>query len=397
MTHFSEARKLRYEIYVMETGRWRLAHTVDDERETLGRPYTPADHQRTEGNVLSQGRSLLASGRFEAVKVVRERLGPDGLAVVSEIFHKTNAARTGARSAGVRRLDADFPACETVADLARRPAAHLLAIVLRDFLLQLRITALELLHYPSHLAKLQAAHALFQAAINEIARNEANGAATMAERVRHLERLFDQAAQEGRAAMAERGLPTLADGNMAAAVSALAARCAGDALRGRAFFVLARRLQPMPTYLEKLAFACDNAERGDDAASAPLDEYIAGCLDIPNVLMEVLGPRENLAAALAALAELAAGRLVADTGNPALGRLNRLIAAGRLPLTAEAVWQRIVQDIDGHAPLSRKDPGREWGLTVALSEQLAAVAPAAMRAAVESGMQTRILRLRDRD
>src|SRR4051794_29001393 len=87
MAEFFNGRRLRYEIYVLAEGRWRIEHVIDDERDQRGR-FDRLDFEETEKNALGHAASLLASGKFQAVRVVRERRRPDGFATSSEIFRK---------------------------------------------------------------------------------------------------------------------------------------------------------------------------------------------------------------------------------------------------------------------------------------------------------------------
>lgn len=399
MTHFAEARKLRYEVYVLEAGRWRLDHTVDDGREALGRPFTVADFQRTEDGILGESRSLLASGRFQAVRVMRERTGPDGHTFSSEIFNEVAPPRRPGRPPVAVRAPSAFLTCRTLADLAGRPGCLGLAGVLRDFLGPQRVTALELLHSPFHLNKLATQSSLRQSALHALAQAQGDDAGpTPSERARRLERLLDKALATCREAQGERKLPKLEDGRFHAAWLAVEARVAESEIRHRAVFVLARALVGSG-WNAKLAFAFDNIDGGLPEASARiLDELVAGCLDLPEPLMDLMGPRENLGAALIAMADLAQGRTSAGQGDAALrGRLAALIAAGKLPVAADALWQRVLQELQGSAPLSRRNPAKEWPVTVDVGARVGELAPQAMAEAIEAAVRARLSRLRERE
>src|SRR6185437_6207726 len=80
----------------------------------------------------------------QSVKVVRERVRPDGSMMVSE-FLNIDGGRAGIRAIGLSPIREAGPRCETVDDLLQRPACQLIGTLLRGLLDELEASPLELL------------------------------------------------------------------------------------------------------------------------------------------------------------------------------------------------------------------------------------------------------------
>src|SRR4051812_18557983 len=119
MAEFFDGRRLRYEIYVLLEGRWRIEQVIDDGRDARGR-FDRLDFEETEKNVVGQAMSLLATNKFQAVRVMRERRREDGFATTSEIFRKEATVERDA-PLSIGRWDGPVERCATSEDLSRRP------------------------------------------------------------------------------------------------------------------------------------------------------------------------------------------------------------------------------------------------------------------------------------
>ena len=394
---FFHGRRLTYEIYVLTGGRWQLRQRMDDGREE-GREFNRFDFERLEANTLKIATSFLRVPGIQAVKVMREREGPSGMSLATEIFRRD--AAPGVDRSIARHLNEPLPPILDVADLSRRPAARAFSIIARDFLATTRTTAVECLHHMPSLRRLSANANLYRSLVHQIAGKQAEArqiAVTAAVTSMHAQ--FDEVERRARMAYAEKGYVQLARLPYGTAHAQLAGGSSGDALRFHVFVLIARRLEGTPSGLARLGWALDAIDEvGGTEAAGQVDEFVANCLDDPKLMMDLLGAQPNLAIALSEIAAVAegtfeGGRRTADE----LRRLNAACGAGFLPLTRAALWERIARSVDSTAPLNRKDSDRELGTTLDLAIRLEKIAPGETLPHLREGFARRERYLRDRD
>lgn len=224
------SRAYAYEIYVQVDGRWRL-----DKRLEGDSGMTQHANEQMEKSAIAQANALLNMGDFTAVKILRSRARSDGFATQTEIFSKTASAK--AKAMVTRPFKGVFPVCETVYDLARRPAAKGFSATFREFLDKQNSTAIELLHSPQHQRKLNDMSNFLRAGLYALAGAQTQpGLPSQAERSKKLEALFDKLLQRTRDAMAEKNLPPFENNDFARLYERLAARMQDDEMRFTYFF-----------------------------------------------------------------------------------------------------------------------------------------------------------------
>jgi hypothetical protein len=395
MAEFFHGRRLRYEIHVMIEGRWQIETVIADERDEKGR-FDRLDFEEIERNVTGQANSLLATAKYQAVKVLRERMREDGFATTAEIFRKEATPPSDA-PLSVGRWDGAVEPCTGADDLTRRPACRIMGVVLRGFLDRLMLTSLELLHHAPYIRKLNDNYSLVQASVNHIAGLQKPGSPK--ERIATLQRIVDLAEKRARDAMAERRLPVLDDDHLEKLAARIDARC-GEA--NRRFFMnvaLTRRLQGMQSYQGKLEIVLALMVRPlTEEFQSFVDEWAAGCFDSSQLVTDLLGRQQNLASALLALADLASGRFTASGEAASITNiLSPALRDGKLPMVAETLWDRLVREIRRGKPLSRNDERREWSTLMQLGEKLPASAPAPWADAIRAGLKARVQRHQEAD
>ena len=385
------SRAYAYEIYVQVDGRWRL-----DKRLEGDSGMTQHANEQMEKSAIAQANALLNMGDFTAVKILRSRARSDGFATQTEIFNKTASAK--AKAMVTRPFKGVFPVCETVYDLARRPAVKGFSASFREFLDKQNATALELLHSPQHQRKLNDMSNFMRAGLYALAGAQTQpGLPSQAERSKKLEALFDKLIQRTRDAMAEKNLPPFENNDFARLYERLAARMQDDELRFTYFFQTAKVTQTMSSYAARLdIILTDMIDRPMNGNGALLDELAAACLDSPTLIQDLLGSRPGLAEALIALADLSAGKLVMPTKpDPLLEKLNRTLGEGRLPFCADTIWERILSNLNSKALLSKNEPKKEWQMSRNLNQKLMTVVPEHHKEAVEYAGRMRIERARN--
>jgi len=296
----------------------------------------------------------------------------------------------------VNRYDGAVAPCAGPADLYGRDACRAIGVLLRGHLDKHFVTPLELLHLHPYIRKLNDSYSLIQAAVHQVATGQVKAAGSdVKSRSQALHGLIAAVEGKARDAMAEKRLPAIEDGDFKRLVDRMAARYEGDQLRFYTMVAISRHFQGSQSFLAKLEFVLDTIA-GELPADIRrlLDEIAAGCLDSSQLVMDLLGHRPNLAAALVSLAQLAQGREEAP-GSGTLARLRALIAGGMLPVAADAIWDRIMRELARGRPLSRTDDKQEWNVLMKTSDRLLAVCPDDRKAAMSEHFKGRLRRLRD--
>jgi hypothetical protein len=394
---FFESRKLRYEIHTLSEKRWQIAEIVDDGRSAHCERINRSEFEEVERGVLDKANALLAAGEFEAVRVLREREREDGFATTSEIFFREASAGKGEAPVTVSRYDGPMSPCATPEELYSRRACKVIGISLRAYLDRQLITALELVHFYPYIRKLNDCGSLVQAALHQTATAQVRtSGGDLKTRLDELQNLIAAVETNARDAMAERRLPVIAEGQLDTFAECIKARYEGAARRFFTVVAIARHFQGSQSTLAKLDFALDAlVGKAPDAMAPLLDEFAAGCLDGSQLVMDLLGHQPNLAAALLALAALARGDTAADNGGAPSTKLRSLIAAGRLPLVVDGLWDRIAREFSRGRPLSRQDDKQEWDVLIKTADELLAVSPEAHKGAIVEAVTLRKRRIRE--
>jgi hypothetical protein len=385
------SRAYSYEIYVQVDGRWRLDKRLEGQTSN-----TQHANEQLEKNAIAQANALLNMGDFQAVKVLRSRERSDGFGTQSEIFNKVATARP--KTMTTRPYKGEFPVCETIFDLAKRPSVKAFGTVFREFLDKQNATAIELLHSPQHQRKLNDMSSFMRAGIYALAGAQTQpGLPGQAERSKKLEALFDKLMTHTRNMLAEKNLPAFENNDYARLYERLSQRLKDDELRFMFFFQTTKVTQSLNSYAARLDLALnDMIERPMHGTAVLLDEIAASCMDSTTLIQDLLGSRPGLSEALIALADLSAGKLeMPAKPDPLLEKVNRLLGDNKLPLCADTIWERILSNLSSKALLSKNDPRKEWQLSRNLSHKLSSLAPESYKEAIDHAGRMRLERARN--
>lgn len=385
------SRAYSYEIYVQVDGRWRLDKRLEGQTSN-----TQHANEQLEKNAIAQANALLNMGDFQAVKVLRSRERSDGFGTQSEIFNKVATARP--KTMTTRPYKGEFPVCETIFDMAKRPSVKAFGTVFREFLDKQNATAIELLHSPQHQRKLNDMSSFMRAGIYALAGAQTQpGLPGQAERSKKLEALFDKLMTHTRNMLAEKNLPAFENNDYARLYERLSQRMKDDELRFMFFFQTTKVTQSLNSYAARLDLALnDMIERPMHGTAPLLDEIAASCLDSTTLIQDLLGSRPGLSEALIALADLSAGKLEMPTKpDPLLEKVNRLLGENKLPLCADTLWERILSNLSSKALLSKNDPRKEWQLSRNLSHKLSSLAPESYKESIDHAGRMRLERARN--
>lgn len=397
---FFRSRKLRYEIYMMVDGRWRLESVVDDDRESLGRPYGQLDFEETERLIQGRANSLIAGGKVQAVRVVRERMRRDGFSTSKEIYYREAAASRN-ETATVGVFEGEMPLCTTPEDLYHRRSCKVVSALFRSFLDKLFISPIELMHNFAYLRRLEDNHTLLRSAVHQVAAKQCRTTGEDAQtRGAELHRLVHGVMARARGLSNMRDVGLIEPGRFQAFLDKISTRFGSTDMRTHAYVGITRHMQGAGGYLAKLDITLEwMREDLSPEARAIADEFVAGLLDSPQLVMDLLGRQRNLAAALVALDELSYGQYVprVGQGNSSVLGLGAQIATGRLPLASDAIWDRILRELERGRPLALNDPTQEWATLMTLSDRLLADVPPSHAEAVSAALKVRVDRLRAAD
>ncbi len=336
-------RIIRCEVSTLVEGRWTIDCILDDEEKAV-----------------AHAEELLASDKYEAVKVERERAMFSGFATVKPIFEQQRGELPKKKEVTLSTAPEHVAWCETLEDFCADASRRAIGQLLRSYLDRTVLTPTELLHDFRHFKKLDAAGNLAGAAVHKIAALQAAERHVEAkERAKVLHGLLAQQTGRARDALASRGLPKLGDEGLAALI-AEAKRKTPNA--SEADFVirlaLTRYLDGTRSFGEKLDKLLPLVVEGLDAhALALVDGLLADVLGSASLVIELLGRQPHLGGALMTLTLVATGRHDGKVAGamPAFEQLNRLIVTQGMPACRAVLLDRLRREIAGDRPLTRGD------------------------------------------
>lgn len=395
-----KSSNIQYEVLVQKEGRWQLNGMMGQELDKLGRNPTEREIQKVEDQAIAKAKGLLATGDYQAAKVVKETVGFFGHKSTKEIFNEQSTVKKEERLIP-QPPKGPIPVCEEPGDLLQRPACRVASIVFRDFLQKHGITAIELVHCFPHFRRLDDNSTLLQGGLHLIASKQAESMGVPGrQRMAQLQDMTQKILNKARDAQADRKVPALQDFNVDQLAERVAIRYE-DAAEQRYYIMvsLSRELLGQGSHMARLDLALKCLPTSESVTNAELlDELIAGCLDMPQMIMELLGTRNSLAEAIMVMAGLSRGAFVpSKDSNPIVNQLLPLFEEGRLIHAADSLWDRITRETGGGASLVRNDLKREWTETLRLIDLLGKMAPPTYRDAIVQNLEQRLTRLRERD
>ncbi|HEY5347975.1 MAG TPA: hypothetical protein VIJ72_07270, partial [Rhizomicrobium sp.] len=238
--------------------------------------------------------------------------------------------------------------CFRIDDLYSYHARTTIARLLTDFLARGRLTVTELLHRADMLEKLEATGTLFQHAIQKIAVAQAATTTTPVQQiVKSLNELTTQALHRVYRDQRKDLFPAVKPEQFGALACKLADQGDGAYIFNGA---IARHLQDASGWDEKvlrlLSLLQYAPEEGAGRALllSSVDAIIAEILGGSAALHELIGTKDNLAAALSSLVELFLGKAVEDEAGTGLTLLTQHFADDDLPEARTAIANRVVAE-----------------------------------------------------
>ncbi|HTH99259.1 MAG TPA: hypothetical protein VL574_17710 [Stellaceae bacterium] len=397
MIEYFPTKRLRFDISVLMDGRWQIVGALDDGRKKPGDPLDEQDFDRLVQDVMARARQILAAPKIQAIKVMMEAVRANGVAVSREVLNLEAGKAAGMRN--VRHHGGEVPLCDTYEDLLQRPALHTLGIILRPMLDRDSITPLELVTLKAIARSVQKNQQAFYEAMAVAARQQAATAGVPQKtRMEVLDKLMQQGCARLRAADQRRDLPAVRpqrDG-----FSPYLAAVKAKIPSGERRFWLLRGLSVLTdgasSYLGKLGLLLRFDPSTADAETLELlDEAIAGVLDQPDTVRDLLGHHLDLASAIMAMRNFAQGlppKIQPELTEP----LGLAIAQGRLPLASAAIWERLARSLAGQQTLTKQGAKEEWAALTKLQAELGAATPQAFQEPIAQALKKRVAEARQR-
>ncbi len=337
--------KARYEVYAATEGRETLEGSLEDKAAAVSTAQ------------------LLLARTAEEVRVVEIKSGWTGRDYEKEVFAAKSDRKAEAPVNVPGSVD-DVVLCREADDLYALPARAIAGQVARRYLDHHGLTVTEILHNARELRRIADADMLVVSAIGRIAARQVEvfGGAVDA-RIAELQTAFDAAVARARTHDVPTAVALDRDG-LAAFLDRLP-KAAGDPPRVYlARLGIARTLvitRSLPTKLELLLDWLAEPRPAAVSAEATrlIDGFLADVLVSGKVVQEALGARSNLAEALDALLDLAAGRL--DTRRPGTEpqtvKLNAALGDHALPDSRAVLLDRVRRAVAGTQRLTKETAG----------------------------------------
>jgi hypothetical protein len=348
----------KFEVQVNRDKRWITQEIHDEERPAVASAKT-----------IAKGRQV------DGVRVINDRLGPDGLHRERVVFEEILGEMPEAPARITPIEDANL--CLSVEDVYQLESRMTLARLLRQYLERQVLIPSELLHCYSPLAKMEDADGqLMPAAVDRIVtlhcrmKPDLNAKDWKDE----IYRWVGEVGRRSRKAEGEKLLWKVNLGEFRKVLSAVA-KCAFVHEEQEALLrhVIARETHKERNYLGKLEvlLSCLSDDLNEEVLRI-LDGFIADTLNVSQVVQEILGTRPNLSNALIGLLDLIEGKAVSDDAIEAdtVKVLRKLFAEKKLPAGLTVLMARVTREVGGRQPLSRNNPEQEHEAFVALMSRL---------------------------
>jgi len=335
----------KFTVHVAKGARWSIESENSDKQQSI-----------------SHAKNIIGRGQVDGVKVT-DATGK----IVYQMERQTKAMTIVPVS--------EAPLCQDLEDYYRFPARKTIGRLLRKFLDEQVISALELLYGYGYLRMISRADTLYYQAVSSIGNLQARAAGDKnpQKRTEELYQAFDKVTQRAKkVGEAEKYLAVVKERGIGGLVTALANE---PAVR-RDFFVragIAAYLATSREWAGKIELMLDEVDKNPGApAIGFVDETLAELLDGSEAIRDTLGAQSDLASALITLARIAQGQNAGRPSDaPLLARLNTILVRPDMPLSNGIIVEQIIRRLNGTAALTRGGQGEEGKAFGALLNVLA--------------------------
>ncbi len=337
-----------FEVHACREGRWTIETTT-----------------ASQSDAEAIARKSLSKTGVSGVRVIREVARGD-TAREKVVFEQTRELRDSGKIF-VNDVD-EAPYCETVEELYAGRGRQTINRLFRAYLDKNSVTAAEVMHDFRELRRIADLDTLMASGVGKVATLQSKGRDDVDTNARRdtLYGFLNEITARARTA-SEKKLPTIRAEGFEAAIEKVIAATRPAECDFMLRVLVTRELVQQRSFFGKLAQTVDWAEPTEDQqARALLDTFISDVLANAETLQDLIGLQPNLGAAVAALVDLAQGKMeTASEGRPSdspealAGRLNTLIAQHALPDSQAMLVERIRRQIEAKSPLTRGEPEEE--------------------------------------
>lgn len=348
-------KNISYEVLTGQGGRWLIDST-----------------HRSRQPAMNRAQALGESNQHDAVKVVREEKGKK-----DEIVFQKECAERAEKSLTVSPIE-ESPVCNTLEDLYGFEARKTVGRLLRQYLDEFGVTALELMHDYGQIKALARMDNIYNQAIHRVSSIQARALGEKStERNDRIYALIEKATgrlKDGADIKSYKA--TLKKEGLTAALDIVAEKETEKSTAFTTGLLLASLLGGAKDWKKKLDLVLEQIEKKPSAAALErLDEAAAEILDGSEAVKEILGPKPDLGSALRTLAQLGGGRYDAKDANSTIGRLNAALAENtgpphRMARTQAVLLQRVVLALQGVQPFTRESDDADLRVFTALFKDL---------------------------
>lgn len=333
-----------YEVHVSRGGRWQIEGVSKDEKDAV-----------------SEAKRKLSGPGVEGVKVIKD--AGRQFSKPETIFEQKGRVADG-ELITLAPIEAAPTRCEKPADLYGNGARLTMAKLFKNYSSKMNITVSEVLYNARELKRVMEKDNLVSSAVAKVASLQSTAGDQQGAKSRRddLFSMLDQCL--ARAYQAEKAdLPSITKVGYTGLHEAVAQK-APDPEQAEYLkrVAISRELIGERSFLGKLENAIRWAEGVDSTVEVgALDEFISDTLSDAGLIQDLLGPRENLLAAIMAMLDLIDGRMAIAKGqedqrkelNAAGERLNKLIGASRLPGAVGVIAERVRSMVASKNALTR--------------------------------------------
>ena len=335
-----------YEIQVYRNNNWTVQATYDEK-----------------GLAIKSAQTVLT--KADAVKVLEKEAGRTLGAKGKVVFEQER----NLDALTIQSID-HAPPCADVAAFYEFPARRCAGKLLRRYLDEMGITALELVHSKFYLKVLTRHDTLFSQAVSRVGSLQAKETgAKPQDRITELYALVEQIQAHAETIENDHAAYEMLKSQGLAAVMSAAEPHKRDSVARQA---LAELLGSKRDWTEKTELLVEQlAANEEPAAVSLLDEVLAEVLDGSRAVMELLGSQPDLFSAIESLTQLQAGRFERHEGAATpLARLNRFFAERNLPRSRAVILERVIREIASINPLTREGGENERVAFIALVREV---------------------------
>jgi hypothetical protein len=341
--------------------------TYEVQTESDGKWTFFASHN-VKSQAIQQAQALLDSHKYSGVKVIAESDRKGDEIIFNERAEVTDKGLT------VVPIDSS-PVCETLADCYQLEARRTIGRLLRQYLDDVGMTAVELAFDFGRLKMLERDDKLYIGALSRLAtlQVDKDSGEKPVDRQNKLERLYNQLVANAQKMMRREDLnEALQAGGLQALIDKVNAEAPAE---DRHMLILAGLAAYMGEQgdwsgkIESLVKLLDG--QAGVVVQAYVDEALAEILDGTAAITELLGGVADAASAHRMLVQLCQGRLP-EVKNPlsCINELNTIMAAYELENARDAILGRVARGIGGVKPMTREGKEGERTALVTLIRNL---------------------------